>query len=342
MEDDMNQQNTMPKWRTMKSVLSAAGMKYFGVVMVVIIAVAGIIGATVFRHNSSDTAVVEEIVSETDIPGSVLSAMNDDIDTAGFYKYDAGSDTYVLLSLGNVANIGLSVTPQIDGTSVHFALSGVEVSDPEVHQVFRVFKTDAVAVSADEKVLENPYYGVGSEGMNVGWVEPTGNGEYYIIPLMDTAPTDRLFKAKAEATLGTGVYYYEYSIQSSGAMITTAEKLDSYSFWASVDRIDNEARTTDILVGDNDVRFNLDTSLLDDTGLSELLKAHDKNIEAKFSVVNASGKASIESITGIVLGEDDERVDTSKTQESTSDADVEQEGGNSDGESSANQGTDSE
>ena len=258
-------------------------------------------GAAVFivlnQPKEEAVATVEEITLEA-LPQGIADEVVEDREIAGFYEYDAGPNTYVLLSYGSVSDVAMNVTPRVDKTSVYFAISSTKVSNPEVAPVYRFYLTDATAISADETALRSPNYGVGSTGMNVGLVDATENGEFYVTPLKDTAPTDRVFKSNVTMD-GNGLYYFEYSIQSAGAYMVAAEKLDEYEVWVKVDTLDK--LTADLFIGDEDIRLQAGTTELDEDSVELLQQAMEGGYNIKVTLGTVSGTLSISAVKGVEL-----------------------------------------
>lgn len=229
------------------------------------------IGLAIAKSHSKPEITVEQI---TDVPDSIAEQVEADKETAGFYQYDALGNKYVLLTFGETSGLAMSVTPNIDGKSVYFAIGTTEVVEDTVDCEYQLYKTDAESISADETKLKNPAYGVGSEGINVGWVERTENGAYFITPIMDTSPTDRVFDTAGDANLSNGLYSYTYQIQSSGAFVSECTKISDYTCHAIIDKC--EDTTADILLGDQKIRLKVDIQGLDDASV-ELLNVAKEN-----------------------------------------------------------------
>lgn len=248
---------------------------------------AAIIGASIayllnyFVTKSIPT--VEEVFAEN-ISEEVMNLIQEDAATAGFYQYESEDGIYVMLSYGEVSGISMNVVPQISDNSVYFTVSGTDVVGADTEPVYRIYKTDASAISADELALKSPYYGVGTSGMNVGWVEATAEGNYYITPLMDTSPTDRVFLSNAEVKINDGLYYYEYLIQSSAAYLTAAEERDEYWLWTKVDEFLPDSATVDLLLGEENIRFQVSIAQLDDAQIELLTNAHERDTTVKLAI----------------------------------------------------------
>lgn len=249
------------------------------------------------KPQSVPQAAVEEAAFNT-LPQDIAEAVAEDLATPGYYEYEAGPNTYVLLTYGEVTDVAMNVTPRIDGTSVYFAVSSTKVTQPELMPVYRLFLTDATAISADETALMSPYYGVGSSGMNIGWVEETENNEYFVIPLKDTTPTDRVFKSNVDLRTN-GLYYYEYSIQNAGAYITAAEKMDEYEVWVSVKSV--EDTTANLMVGAQKITMTADITELDEDSVELLNQAINAEYNVKVTLKASSDKLSVASVKEINL-----------------------------------------
>lgn len=290
------QMSKVKKTKAVLTYLPAAAIVCSAVVLI------GVLIFAIWRAHTPPAAMATVTeVAENEVPADIAASIHQDALTPGFYEYEAGADTYVMLTFGEVSGIALNVTPNIDGTSVYFAASGTDVSDMDVAAEYRVFRTDATAISADEQALKNPYYGVGSAGMNIGWVSPTENGAFYITPLMDTSPTDRVFISSTGVPLSSGVYYYEYDIQSAGAYITAAEPMDEYELWAHIDRFDDEAMTADLLIGEEQVRFTVSTARMDDDAMALLREAEESDFNTRLTIGCVSTSPAITGIGGLVI-----------------------------------------
>lgn len=238
------------------------------------------------------TPTVEEILAQ-DVPEEVMTHIQEDVSTAGFYQYDGEDCAYVMLSYGEVSGISMNVVPQINDNSVYFAVSGTEVVGTETEAVYRIYKTNASAISADELALKSPHYGVGTSGMNVGWIEVTKDGNYYITPLLDTSPTDRVFLSNADTKISDGLYYYEYLIQSSAAYLTTAEKQDEYWLWTKVDEFVPDTTTVDLLLGEENIRFQASIAQLNESQVEQLTNAYERDEAVKLTLANVNSTPTI-------------------------------------------------
>lgn len=257
---------------------------------------AAIIGASIayllnyFVTKSIPT--VEEVLTQ-DIPEEIMTHIQEDASTAGFYQYESEDGEYAMLSYGEVSGVSMNVVPQISDNSVYFAVSSTEIVGIETEPVYRVYKTNASAISADELALKSPYYGVGTSGMNIGWVEVTAEGNYYITPLMDTSPTDRVFLSNTKTKINNGLYYYEYLIQSSAAYLTAAEEQDEYWLWTKVDEFVPDSTTVDLLLGEENIRFQVSVTQLDEAQIEQLANAHERDVTVKLAIGNMNGTPAI-------------------------------------------------
>ena len=247
------------------------------------------------QEEEKETASVEVVEEDA----SFEELVKDDIPKAGLHTYDLGDgNKLVLLSFGEVIGLGMSATPNIDGPSVYFSVSAVDIavgSGPRY--VYRLYKTDAKGISADMDVLLNPGYGVGSEGVNVGWVEPEDDGEFFVTPLFDDAPITRVFRTDAGVELGTGLYNYEFEVRTNGAYITYCEPIETYTRRFKVASVSPENGAAEFLTVERGVRIKAVFSDLSDEELSELkvCEGQDFTTEVTFNVVD--GKLSILRVT---------------------------------------------
>lgn len=230
--------------------------------------------------------VVEEV---TELPEALAEAMTADAATAGFYTYEAEKGTYVLMSYGSCAGIDMSVRYAVEDDSVYFDPEAIAVADVSVHDEYCVYFTNASAISANEVVLKNPGYGIGSVGLNTGWVEISEDNSFYITPILDTKPIDRVFLTSGEARLGRGLYQYEYEIRSNGAFVTAAEKLDDVVRTVRVCDMNYEAHTADILLGDEEVRITAAVDTLTEDELEAVKYAYDNETTMNAILADRNG-----------------------------------------------------
>lgn len=265
-------------------------------VRVIVVLAVVIIGAlSIYLLNSFVTKSipsVEEVFAEN-VPEEIMTLMQKDASTAGFYQYDGEDCEYVMLSYGEISGISMNVVPQISDNSVYFAVSGTDVIGTETEPVYRIYKTNASAISADELALKSPHYGVGTSGMNVGWIDVTKDGNYYITPLLDTSPTDRVFLSNTDTKISNGLYYYEYLIQSSAAYLTAAEKQDEYWLWTKVDEFVPNATVVDLLLGEECIRFQVSIAQLNETQVEQLTNAYERDVSVKLAIANVNSSPAV-------------------------------------------------
>lgn len=230
--------------------------------------------------------VVEEV---TELPEALVDAITVDAATAGFYTYEADGGTYVLMSYGSCAGLDMNVRYAMEDGSVYFDAEAVAVADVTVHDEYRVYFTNANAISANEVTLKNPGYGVGSVGLNTGWVEVSEDNSFYITPIFDTKPIDRVFLTSGEARLGRGLYHYEYELRSNGAFVTATEKVDDITCTVKVCDMNYEAHTADILLGDEEVRITTAIDALTEDELEAVKYAYENESTLNVTLADHNG-----------------------------------------------------
>lgn len=230
--------------------------------------------------------VVEEV---TELPEKLADMIIADAATAGFYTYEADNGTYVLMSYGSCAGLDMNVRYALEDDSVYFDAEAVSVADMTIHDEYRVYFTNATAISANETTLKNPGYGIGSVGLNTGWVEISEDNSFYITPIFDTKPIDRVFLTSGEARLGRGLYHYEYEIRSNGAFVTAAEKVDDIVCVVKVCDLNYEAHTADILLGDEEVRITTAIDALMEDELEAVKYAYENEKTLNVTLADYNG-----------------------------------------------------
>lgn len=230
--------------------------------------------------------VVEEV---TELPEALVDAITADAATAGFYTYEADGGAYVLMSYGSCAGLDMNVRYAMEDGSVYFDAEAVAVADVTVHDEYRVYFTNANAISANEVTLKNPGYGIGSVGLNTGWVEVSEDNSFYITPIFDTKPIDRVFLTSGEARLGRGLYHYEYELRSNGAFVTSAEKVDDITCTVKVCDMNYEAHTADILLGDEEVRITTAIDALTEDELEAVKYAYENEATLNVTLADHNG-----------------------------------------------------
>ena len=240
----------------------------------------------IYPDSKAETATYEKVEI---IPSRIMEKMESDIPTPGMHTYPDGNETYVLLTLGETSGFAMNITPFSDSKStIHFKISATRVSSDIVDYEYCVYKTDATAISADETVLKNPGYGVGSSGTNIGYVEKTKNGAYYIVPLFDTAPTDRVFLDEVGSITENGLYRYVYEIRSTGAFGTEAENLPEYTVFAIIERISNDETIAHLLLSEEKTGLPVHIEGLDEASKETLQAAVsvENHLKVKLSMKN--------------------------------------------------------
>lgn len=275
----------------LKQSISQKKMIQLLVGVIIVLAVA-IVGVILFQHSVFERvkspAFVEEVdfasITDTDLKTS----MEEDIKTPGYYTYPANeTESYVLLTFGETANLVMNVSPEIDGRSVYFKIGFTEISENEPHVEAHLYLTDAEAIGGDEAYLVFPGYGVGASGYNTGWSDKLEDGKCYVTPLEETRIIDRVCIPDAGVDMGTGFYNYEYEVTSSGARIKSATKLDNYKVWCHIENIDEENSKCLLLVGDEQVSF---TVWFNPDALSTVQMMADSETEKKVLIYNDNGK----------------------------------------------------
>ena len=275
--------------------------KWFAIIMGLIVAICA--GGLIYSHIASDKGPYVTEVEE--VPPSVEADFEKDVKSPGMHEYEALGSTYVLLTFGETSGIDMTVDPDVSGNSVYFNIGSEKVSEQDVRCVYRLYRTNAGEISADENKLKAPGYGVGSEGVNIGFVKESGDNEYYITPVLDTTPTDRVFMTSGEARLGTGIYRYGYMIDSTGAKVTSCKALSNYECYAYIDKVDAEDHTVDLLFGDDKVRLTADASSLSQAEAESIASLAGEDTLASVKLACRDGEAAVISVAqfgGVSMG----------------------------------------
>lgn len=298
--------------------------KPFAFYSLILVLFIGLVALAISAFKPKTSIVAVEEISL--VPEVISEQVETDKAIPGMHQYEALGNTYVLLTFGETCGYAMNVTPKTDESSVHFEVHADQVSSTEIKCEYKLFKVGAKAVSADENVLKNPGYGVGSEGLNIGWVQETSNGEYFITPILDPSPTDRVFRAEAEAPLSTGLYFYEYIIRSSGAYVTKAEKLGDYTCYATVGEVDAEVGKITLFFGTERVPLSVSVSDLNETDREYLAHAFETTTQARISLKETDGKPIIDHVVYSAVEPDTvstpEITDNTENQEDNSNEEV--------------------
>lgn len=283
--------------------------RYLAILLVLMSAI--IFGIRIFTKDTTQIIAVEEL---TQAPDAITEQVEADKLSPGMHIYDSLNNYYVLLTFGETCGYVMNVMPNATEDSVHFAVSAEEVASTVIEPVWRLYKVGTAAISADEGTLKNLGYGVGSRGLNIGYVQKTHNsGEYFITPLLDTAPNDRLFRAEGSAELSSGLFYYEYTIRSGGAFVTACEPLEDYPVSAQVGDIKATEQNATLMVGDEKVSFLIDTASLTEEDIAYMQSAKEQGSSINVLIANKGEKASAVGIIYPGMSAGDVNIEASKT-----------------------------
>lgn len=223
------------------------------VAIVGIVAAAGITIATL----NADSHYYAKEISMDNLPETIQEQATEDVEDGGAYFYrDAENKdvSYVLLSFGPQMDLAMDVEiSQID-EGLYFSVEPIE-TETEEGLVYKVFETDAPAVSSDKNVLQNPRLVQGSSGLNVGYIQKSDTG-YYVSPLEDDSTNDRLYAYDGE--LQDGLYRFTYQLGQDGPVITNADAIEKYSKKGYVTDVNADLSTaTLVLVGEQEIKYNM-------------------------------------------------------------------------------------
>lgn len=223
------------------------------VAVVGIVAAAGITIATL----NADSHYYAKEISMDNLPETIQEQATEDVEDGGayFYRDTENKDvSYVLLSFGPQMDLAMDVEiSQIDD-GLYFSVEPIE-TETEEDLVYKVFETDAPAVSSDKNVLQNPRLVQGSSGLNVGYIQKSDTG-YYVSPLEDDSTNDRLYAYDGE--LPDGLYRFTYQLGQDGPVITNADAIEKYSKKGYVTDVNADLSTaTLVLVGEQEIKYNM-------------------------------------------------------------------------------------
>lgn len=191
------------------------------------------------------------------LPEAIQEQALEDVEDGGAYFYrDAENEdiSYVLLSFGSQMDLDMAVEISEIDDGLYFSVEPIE-AEAEEGLVYKVFETDAPAVSSDKNVLQNPRLVQGSTGLNVGYIQKSDTG-YYVSPLEDDSTNDRLYAYDGE--LPDGLYRFTYELGQDGPVITNADAIEKYSKKGYVTGVNVDLSTVSlVLVGEQEIKYNM-------------------------------------------------------------------------------------
>ncbi len=210
-----------------------------------------------FAALNADSHYYAEEISMDSLPETIQEQALEDVQNGGAYFYrDAENEdiSYVLLSFGSQMDLDMAVeTSEIDD-GLYFSVGPIE-TEAEEGLVYKVFETNAPAVSSDKNVLQNPRLVQGSTGLNVGYIQKSDTG-YYVSPLEDDSTNDRLYAYDGE--LPDGLYRFTYELGQDGPVITNADAIEKYSKKGYVTDVNVDLSTVSlVLVGEQEIKYNM-------------------------------------------------------------------------------------
>lgn len=225
-------------------------------IAIAVVGVMAIAGIT-FAALNADSHYYAKEVSMDGLPETVREQALEDVENGGAYFYrDAENEdiSYILLSFGSQMDLAMDVeTSEIDD-GLYFSVEPIE-TEAEEGLVYKVFETDAPAVSSDKNVLQNPRLVQGSNGLNVGYIQKSDTG-YYVSPLEDDGTNDRLYAYDGE--LPDGLYRFTYQLGQDGPVITNADAIENYSKKGYVTDVNADLSTVSlVLVGEQEIKYNM-------------------------------------------------------------------------------------
>lgn len=223
------------------------------------VAVVGVLAAAgiAFTALNADSHYYAKEISMDSLPETIQDQALEDVEDGGAYFYrDAENEdiSYVLLSFGSQMDLDMAVEISEIDDGLYFSVEPIE-AEAEEGLVYKVFETDAPAVSSDKNVLQNPRLVQGSTGLNVGYIQKSDTG-YYVSPLEDDSTNDRLYAYDGE--LPDGLYRFTYELGQDGPVITNADAIEKYSKKGNVTDVNVDLSTVSlVLVGEQEIKYNM-------------------------------------------------------------------------------------
>lgn len=228
-----------------------------------------------------------EEVSLEDVPTKISEEMLNDLENPGAYFYketEDSKDIYALLTAGQTVRLSMSVSPTLEDSSMHFAVNFFSTTDPDSKTLYKIYKTNAKAVSADNQRLKKPYLQINSEGMNIGYLQKMSSGiGYFITPLEDFSDNTRVFVPEpgneSVEDLENGIYLYTYKLTTNGTQLLSATPRDSIQVYGQVTSFTDKdiSKTATILLND---QIKMDVVVSDES--AEVL--HQNNFEEYYPI----------------------------------------------------------
>lgn len=231
----------------------------FYMIVVCVLAILFAVGIRLFTNQNGliNHGLYAEAITLDDVPETIRSEMNANMDNAGAYFYketDESKDVYALLTAGHVVGVDLNVEPVVEDGGMFFSVDFSENGEVEEKLVYAVYKTNASAVAGGDLRLKNPYLKIGATGMNVGILKKMDSGiGYYITPIMDTEEINRIYTPADDslANLKNGLYLYTYQLTTDGTLLTSAEKQDGYEVLGVMTEFhDDPVASVTLMLGD--------------------------------------------------------------------------------------------
>lgn len=255
-----------------------------GVGATVAILCAAAVGVALMRGPNHYEAT--EITME-ELPAEIKTQAEAVVDDGGayFFRPEGNTETsYVLLTFGKQTDLAMDVTVSQMKEGLYFAVAPVETVVGE-KAVYRLYETDAPAISSDKNILEKPRLVQGAKGMNVGYLTTSEKG-YYILPLEDDSVNDRLYGYEGENKLQNGLYRYTYELTANGPILQSVSAIDSFTKKGFAQSVDEDASSVTLyLVDQESIKYTMAYDSADKDMMHDLKSASELGSECVLSFV---------------------------------------------------------
>lgn len=113
----------------------------------------------------------------TEVPESIREQFDKDVKLNGIYHYTTDDKYYTLLTFGEIVGVGMTVQTDATEDSIYFNVDTRELDSTQPALIYKLFECSTENTDANILKLLNPTYGVGTVGVNVGYVTPNYSTE---------------------------------------------------------------------------------------------------------------------------------------------------------------------